>query len=332
MILHVARILEDALPGRVDPRHVSVVALAATHPKVLVFGKDRSRPACVIETGPIAQMRRHHHVLTTLHGHIPDLVPEPLACTQWDLATAICVQGGLPGLPWFALRREYRTTRQWQKLLEYAVRGLCLFQMAARAERHWVDTVEPGDALRAELRACVDAGVAIDSPVVAFITRRAQRLDALGSITSPWQHGDFSLNNLLVSQDSVGIIDFDELGDTSMPLHDEFGLALSMRLSQQGACDLSWRSCLDTCVSYAASRDGYDGVTVEGLLLHHLLWRIRRSLASPSRTPLRRSLLAMLHSFAASPAEWISPTRREPRVWSAVTARWLGHESRIPAP
>lgn len=324
MILRVPEILEQAVPGRFNTRRLSVAALSATHPKFLVFGDDRSRPACVVEIGPIAQMRRHHEVLTALHANIPALVPEPLACAQWDVTSAICVQGGLPGLPWFALRREYRTARQWQNLLDQAVRALCLFQMAARTERDWMQAVDPGVVLRAELQACLAAGITLEADIVRLVTRRAQRLDRLGAITSHWQHGDFSLNNLLVSPASVGIIDFDELGETSMPLHDEFGLAISMRLSQEGACDLPWKSCLDTCVSYAATRGRYDSEAVEGFLLHHLLWRIRRSLASPSRARLRQSLLGMLASFTANPSEWISTEPQEAHVWSGAPARWLG--------
>src|SRR5204863_8352312 len=155
-----------------------------------------------------------------------------------------------------------------------AVRALCLFQMAAHREQDWSVTVHPGDALRAQARACVAGGVRFDPVVIALVMRRAERLDDCGALDSHWQHGDFSLNNLLVSPESVGIIDFDEFGETSMPLHDEFGLALSVRLSQEGACDLPWSSCLAVSVGYAAERGGYDELTVEGLLLHHLLWRI----------------------------------------------------------
>jgi phosphotransferase family enzyme len=306
MILRVADVLDDALPGRFDVRHLSVAALSATHPKFLVFERDRSRPACVVEMGPIAEMRRHHEVLMVLHARIPTIVPEPLACTQWDLDTAICVQGGLPGLPWFALRREYHGARQWQKLLEGSMRALCLFQMAARGERDWVTPVHPGDALRVQARACVDGGVAFDPAVIPLVMRRAERLDDCGVMASQWQHGDFSLNNLLISPGSAGIIDFDEIGETSMPLHDEFGLALSMRLSQEGACDLPWSSCLDACVRYPAERGGYDDQTVEGLLLHHLLWRIRRSLASPARAALRESLVKILDAFVANPGAWLT--------------------------
>jgi hypothetical protein len=304
MILRVAEILDDALPGRFDPRQLSVAALSATHPKFLVFERDRSRPACVVEVGPVARMRRHHEMLTLLHARIPALVPEPLACVQWDLHSAICVQGGLAGLPWFALGREYRGARQWQELLERAVRALCLFQMAARCERDWNVTVRPGDILRAQARACGDAGLTFDPAVISIVMHRAERLDGLGAVASQWQHGDFSLNNLLVAPDSVGIIDFDEVGETSMPLHDEFGLALSVRLSQDGACELPWPACLDTCVRHAAERCRYDDVTVDGLLLHHLLWRIRRSLASPARAALRQSLLAILEAFATNPDAW----------------------------
>jgi aminoglycoside phosphotransferase (APT) family kinase protein len=305
MILRVADILHDALPGRFDPARLSVAALSATHPKFLVFDRDRSRPACVVEIGTVPQMRRHHEVLLGLHARIPGIVPEPLACTQWDLGSAVCIQGGLPGLPWFALRREYRTSRQWQTLLEHAMRSLGQFQRAVSGARDWTATICPGDALRAQARAAVDAGLMSDPAVISFVLRRAERLDDLGAMESHWQHGDFSLNNLLVSPQSAGIIDFDEFGETCMPLHDEFGLALSMRLSQDGACGLSWSACLEACVRDAAERAGYDRLTVEGLLLHHLLWRVRRSLASPARKALRSSLVAILDGFARNPDGWL---------------------------
>ena len=61
-----------------------------------------------------------------------------------------------------------------------------------------------------------------------------------------------SLNNLLVSETAVSVIDFDEFGGTLVPLHDAFGLALSVPLSQSDSCPLSFAEC----VALSSSRRG----------------------------------------------------------------------------
>ena len=75
-----------------------------------------------------------------------------------------------------------------------------------------------------------------------------------GALRGCCQHGDFSLNNLLVSPESIAIIGFDEFGRTRDPLHDVFGLALSVRVSQGDRCRLTARECIAQCVTAVADR------------------------------------------------------------------------------
>src|SRR5436305_14860207 len=98
--------------------------------------------------------------------------------------------------------------------------------------------------------------------------------NAIGPLATCWQHGDFSLNNLLVAPDSVAIIDFEEFGGTSVPLHDAFGLALSVALSQGSECMLARQDCIRACVNTAIADEAIELSSVPALLLHHLLWRV----------------------------------------------------------
>ncbi len=73
-----------------------------------------------------------------------------------------------------------------------------------------------------------------------------------------WQHGDFSLNNLMVSPDSMAVIDFEEFGLTRMPLHDAFGLAFSFQHSQNDQCPIPLKDCLEQCIAAPASLGRFD--------------------------------------------------------------------------
>src|SRR5205085_11866953 len=117
--------------------------------------------------------------------------------------------------------------------------------------------------------------------------RWSHGLNSHGPFRGCWQHGDFSLNNLLVAPESMAIIDFEEFGRTLVPLHDAFGLALSVVLSQEERCPLSLSECITECLQLACADEGAEDQT-SGLLMHHLLWRINESIGSPRRDTLRR--------------------------------------------
>src|SRR3954462_2356117 len=76
-------------------------------------------------------------------------------------------------------------------------------------------------------RQCKVRDVRFSENTSASIARWAEALEALAGLPCFWQHGDFCLNNVLVSPARLSIIDFEEFGGPSMPLHDEIGLALS---------------------------------------------------------------------------------------------------------
>ena len=143
-------------------------------------------------------------------------------------------------------------------MLERAVKAMLRLHAATREVPAWSGSVLAGRRAAAAGRACATATRGCSSePVLARIRTWSQTLDAVGPMRSCWQHGDFSLNNLLVSETAVSVIDFDEFGGTLVPLHDAFGLALSVPLSQSDSCPLSFAECV--ALSRRAGAEGREG-------------------------------------------------------------------------
>jgi hypothetical protein len=295
MILQVASLVRELFPERFAGEPISVACVRATTEKYLVFGRDAASPAAVVQFGHRAELERLHHVLRCLHARVPHLVPDSLACMPIEPERWIHVQTGAPGRPWFQLARACRTPRDWSRLLERSAAALTELHRATSEIPGWVEVVKPADALDDVLRQVRLLGVTVPADLPARASAAASRLDGW-SLTAPWQHGDFSLNNLLVSDTGVTIIDFEEFGWTAMPLHDQFGLALWVPLAHpQGGARLAeeaWRVVVE---SHPFVRS-VDPGRLDALLLHHVLWRIVEATRRPGRSVLRERLLEMLQT------------------------------------
>ena len=306
MLVDVIPIVKQLVPGLLTHRRPSVACVRTTHPKYLVFDADSTRPACVVEFGNADRLRRLDAILSALHQRCPGTVPRPLACAPWGAGTAVHIQEGLPGLPWFRLADTLPTSVAWQSLLDRAVTVMRRLHAAMTGVPAWVGTVNVGEALAEQVGLCRANG----SPLAPRFLRQAEecgnRLNGLAPVPTVWQHGDFSLNNLMVSPNSMAVIDFDEFGLTRMPLHDAFGLAFSFQLSQDGRCPISLGDCLERCIGAPEVFGRFDDGAVRALLLHHLLWRITQSQGHPTRARLRTRLIALAERVAAAPGNGLA--------------------------
>jgi hypothetical protein len=303
MIGDVVPLVRELVPGLLTHPSPSVVCVRTTHAKYLVFEADPLRPACVVEIGHPARLVRTHRILRELHRRVPDAVAQPLCCTEWRHGNWVQVQDGLPGLPWFRLADGLTTPAAWSSLLERALRAMRAMHAAIKDVPEWQGTVNASGELDEQMRLARACPAPIDDAVLGAIEESARHL---GSTRAPaaWQHGDFSLNNLMVAPHSMAIIDFEEFGHTMVPLHDAFGLALSFPLSQGGRCPIDVAECLDMCVRPALRAGQCDEAALRGLLFHHLLWRINQTYGLPTRAPLRAQLTHVAARVAASRGDW----------------------------
>jgi hypothetical protein len=153
---------------------------------------------------------------------------------------------------------------------------------------------------------CQRGSVTLSPSVAARILEWREAFDLCELLPSVRQHGDFSLNNLLFSDVSVHVIDFDEFGTTLMPLHDAFGLALSVALSQGSRCPLTLSECIELSVGPSLTSGLIRRDQLPGLLLHHLLWRINDCRGLERRQPLQQILIRWVEELAATPASFLT--------------------------
>jgi hypothetical protein len=292
--------VRQLMPGLLREPHPSVACVYTTRPKYLVFDGSSEQPACVVEFGETERLAAVERVLSELSPRLPLTVPATLRCAHWKDGMSVHVQQGLPGTPWFRLSDQINTREAWLALLDRASRVLASFHGAVRDVPAWSGLVYVGLELRRQAMLSRFRGVALSERVLQCVDQWSVEADRRGPLRGCCQHGDFSLNNLLVSPTSIAIIDFDEFGRTRVPLHDAFGLALSVRLSQE-RCPLTARECIGQCVNGAADDEDVPPEALPALLMHHLLWRVNQCDALERREALRRALLRWTEELAAAP-------------------------------
>jgi hypothetical protein len=304
MMLEVVPAVRRLLPGLLNHARPTVACVCTTRPKYLVFDADAAQPACIVEFGESARLLRTDRILSELSSRLPHRVAAPLACAAWRGGTYVHVQEGLQGVPWFRVGDRIATDAEWRSLLDGAVRTMIALHAATRDVPAWTGSVHAGAALRREADACERHGCVLAPSVHVRVREWSATIDSGGVHPAFWQHGDFSLNNVLVDGASIAIIDFDEFGGTLVPLHDAFGLALSVGLSQ-ASCPLSLRDCIRLAVAHATIDEAVDPAHLPGLLMHHLLWRLNQCHGLDRRTSLAGALLRWAHELAHDPRQFL---------------------------
>lgn len=304
-IAAVRRLAPELLDGR-----SSTATVCTTQPKHLVFGRDASTPTCVVAFGAKASLEPVHAVLSALHPAVPSLVPRSVALAQWDGEVWVHLQEGMPGLPWFRSGEHVTSHKAWTQLLTRAARAEADLRHAVAVVPGWQREVSLGVELDGLARGLEGAGVSLPPQLVPAMARwraQAQR----DTWTHPRQHGDFSLNNLLVSSERVAVIDFEEFGQTAMPLHDALGLALSVPLTNT-SCPVPLADVIRLCLADGYAQAGVTFAQLPACLMHHLLWRVRQCQSRPRRAALREILLGWVRQLLESPDDFFPP-----RDWGA---------------
>jgi phosphotransferase family enzyme len=301
-MLEIVSLVRQLAPGLLQREDASVACVCTTRPKYLVFNRKSKQPACVVEFGPAERLVRVDGILSELHPRFPSGVARPICCRSITNGTYVQIQEGLGGMPWFRLSDGLSSPNDWRAVLDRAVHAMVRLHAATREVAAWSGSVLAGAELRRQAALCNRDARQLSEPVLDRIRALSQALDTAGPMRSCWQHGDFSLNNLLVSETAVSVIDFDEFGGTLAPLHDAFGLALSVPLSQSDSCPLTLAECITQCVEPARRDERIAAEHLPGLLMHHLLWRINQCHGLERRNALKRVLLGWVVELAETPA------------------------------
>lgn len=280
-MLGVEEIVRSFAPGLLPAGPVSVAYIRTTRPKYLLFAGSASSPSWVVQFGALDDLIAAHRAQSRLHSQLPGMVGNSVMLEPCGPDRYLNIQQGMPGTPWFRLRARNRSARDWSQAVERAQHALDRLHHATMRYPEWVCSVRPADALRDEVGELTKRLERVPAGLVEWTARHADRLEELHGIESCVQHGDFCFNNLLVADSGVAVIDFEEFGLTSMPLHDAIGLELSLEELAPSLGIRMRRAILQVAL------DGHGGRIrprhLAGLHMHYFAWRINRSVGVPKR-------------------------------------------------
>lgn len=283
---------------------ISVACISTTNPVYLVFLGQSDTPYFVVRPANSKNSKVSHELSLRLYQVNSTLVPETVGLYEHN-GTAYSVQRGATGKPWFQLAITVATQEQWATLRTRAIETLSQFRAGVASVPEWTARIHLGDALRSAYKGFLKSGNEPEHSLIAFVDLMADVLDRQGVWDGIYQHGDFSLNNLLFDEDEVSVIDLEDFGITVMPLYDEFTLALSLNTLAPGRVKSSIAIELAACTQPMKYRYSFNRKTVQALFLFHLLLRLGAWSSAEKRQPYRQKLLSLLKQYTSEPDAYI---------------------------
>ena len=280
-------ILPPQLRGGIGKKP-SVLAIRTNEQKYLVFSDNSASPTYVLQPGDMQSLSTIKDYTYKLHQAMPGRIPEPLAILPQQGDDGFLVQSGIDGLPWFTLEERVGNKIPWSTIADQSLGALSDFHAATSAVSSWnkrCDLFGYFEHLSGEI-AELESNVLSEHPTVSAACLTT--LSELRSIDCFPQHGDFCVNNLIFGENSVGVIDFEHIGEVYLPLHDEFLIAVSLLTfhkdpTLQIASDL-WTEILAQS-KYAHIKDTK---IINTLLIMHLMWWLIESQGLDHRSERRK--------------------------------------------
>ncbi len=297
-MIQIETLVREQLPTLCKNHTLSTLCLCTSNPAYLIFIDDSPSPNLVVRFSPSEDIRHAHQVAERLHDILGDLIPKPLVLMEKNNQN-ISIQKGVSGHPWFQLSKKYSSPTQIEIIHTRAIDALNKLHKAISSSPDWTTTILPGEELRKCYQQCIDSGVTLPVETKARVEQFAQAFDDINELATFPQHGDFCLNNLIIDDEEIHIIDFEDFGLSTMPFHDQFTLALSFHQLSPESAHISLKTAMNNCISNTIIQPTLATSHLSGLFLHHLLLRL--GAWSQNRLEYRQWLLSVLEDFNESP-------------------------------
>jgi Ser/Thr protein kinase RdoA (MazF antagonist) len=285
-------------------KSISIACISTTNPVYLAFSGQSDTPCFVVRPANSKSSKVSHELSLRLHQVNKALVPETVGLYEHN-GTVYSVQRGASGTPWFQLLRTVATPEQWTILRTRAIEALRQFHEGVASVPEWNPRIHLGDALRSAYQGFLETDNEPAYPLTTFADSMADELDRLGAWDGTFQHGDFSLNNLLFEENKISVIDLEDFGITAMPLYDEFTLALSLDTLAPDRVKSTVAIELAACTQPMKYRYSFNRKTIQALFLFHLLLRLGAWSSAEKRQPYRQKLLHLLEQYTNKPDAYI---------------------------
>ena len=295
MIVEIQKIIQEKLGVLLGSEHFHVVMIICTKPVFLVFTGHDEHPSFVLKVDESSLLLKSYQEMLQLRQAFGELVAEPVGLYPFRPAESVSVQKGIRGTPWFRIKEIV----PFERICSLSIQGLEELHSKVGGISAYREDVAPSISLR-EITNRLKTNNLIDPELFERLHDAARKLENLGTIPSFRQHGDFCINNLLFADEHVHVIDFDDFGKTSVPLHDCYSLLSS--LSSLAPSPMTLQSYASVLSNYI-ERLNLQAILkdfVKELWLHQIVFFIEQCLLH-SRTVEMQRLLLQLREVALDP-------------------------------
>ena len=214
------------------------------------------------------------------------------------------IEEGLAGQPWFQLKGS--AGFNWNDVKSTAVSTLFNFHEVVRNEISWQKKLNIGDVFIEQYLQTLNMQneYRLTEKVSKLVHELHSELKKHPKMVCYFQHGDFCINNLLFNEGMAHIIDWDEFGEVSMPLQDEFSLALSFYNLDNNFNIEQLHVELKICITKSEWLKSLTKESVVALFLFHLLYRLGLWGSNPNRKGICDWLYTILIEFSEQPSSF----------------------------
>lgn len=244
---YILNILQDIYPEKKNLNKHKVLSLFTSHPTYLVFNEQDSIPEFVIHTSPNAKTKILFNNCKELYKVLGNIIAEPLHIVETSNEYFL-IEKGLGGVPWFQLSEKLQHNTDWENIKQSATSSLRVLQKAVKETSFGTRKIHLGKSLKSNFNDFLKFNTLPIKDIDKTTEIYSKKLDEYGVITGYAQHGDYCINNLLFDKNKTYIIDFEDIGNNYIPLHDEFTLAISFIFHNQNK-KLNIKREIECCIS-----------------------------------------------------------------------------------
>lgn len=285
----------------------SFLSLFTTNNIYLIFN-DSDHPDFALHEIDENDIEKQFDTKVKLFEILGDMVAEPLKVIK-NHGNLYLVERGLRGKPWFQIATQSKNN--WSQIKTQSLLALNHFQKSISTEKTWHREINlAGELKKQYLESCKYNQ--LDTPNIRkhydyFFSQLAN----VNNVNSQFQHGDFCINNILHDQERTHLIDFEDFGKTSMPLHDNFSLALSFFHIQGSTNFKDLTNEINLCLSYSKLSPNFSKEVISALFFYHLMFRLGSWSNKETRSNYKKWILIILDIFLTNYSEFLSDLKFE---------------------
>ena len=264
----------------------SFIELCTSHPTLLIFDENNLKPPVVFRNLPPIRHKQIERCrqLCVLNSN---LFPQPVLIEEKN-ASIIFIEQLVVGTPWFRLQN---TLNSYQ-IREFSIEALTQFECTVQKVHNWSEEINLYDA-GIRLAKEVLPSVTLSAIQRKLVSEQCEKMKTHDNISVQFQHGDFSINNLIFTHDGCRIIDLEDFGELNMPLFDYISLAISF--SDNFSNNLSAKNVLNELnFILQRVRNTQSDLYITQCLLLFMLSRLGKWSDNPNRKPFSHKLEIVL--------------------------------------